>query len=662
MEVKLTRVGGSLKVDIDGNIYEPLSFKSFRPSARNISDFHKAGVRLFSILSSGMISMLGVPYSLYGESWVGDGQYDFEPVDKQIKLFLDNAPEGYFALMFQLDTRPWYAQKHGVPYSFTHLSQVCTDDTWRKDASAYMKALIEHVESHYGERFYGYFLLCGMTTEWFSAKDFLEGHPIKEKAYQTWKHDENATIPPLSAVSRENTTVFYDDKAVTDYVRFHNECIADTILYFAAEAQKIIRHKKLLGLYYGYLFELSGARLWNDGSLGFRKVFDSPDIDMISSPSSYAFRKHVDPSAFMVTYDSLDRRNKLYYLEFDHITHLAPKVVDGSTVPIPGAGSKLKDEQETIDIMRRDFVLTLTKGAALWWFDMFEGWFYSDGMMNEVARMIAIEKEAEKIRMESIAEIAVFASGEALYGVNKESAINVRLLDRQRGGLASLGAPYDVFETEDVASVDLSRYKLIIFEDALSLSPKVRDFVQNTLKKSGKTILWCYAPGYIDGGLSEIETLTGIKTDLYTGEAFTAEAYGVSYGFARRYDPLFVPTEGEILGRYEDGAPALVRKRLPGCISVYSALGDLPGKVLRALAADAGVTVYGGNDEYVYVNSALIGLCAKNDGTHTLRLPRDGKVTELFSGETVNVKDGVLETGNMHTGEVRLYRYQERKA
>ena len=42
---KLTRVNGVLKVDIDGSIYEPLSFKSFRPTARNISDFSKAGVK-----------------------------------------------------------------------------------------------------------------------------------------------------------------------------------------------------------------------------------------------------------------------------------------------------------------------------------------------------------------------------------------------------------------------------------------------------------------------------------------------------------------------------------------------------------------------------------------------------------------------------------------
>ena len=120
MQVQLKKYGGAVKIDIDGKVLEPLSFKSFRPSAKNISDFYKAGVRVFDILSSGIICMLGVPYSLFGESWVDDDTYDFKPVDAQIDLFVENAPDAYFALMIQMDTREWYVEKHAVPYSFPY--------------------------------------------------------------------------------------------------------------------------------------------------------------------------------------------------------------------------------------------------------------------------------------------------------------------------------------------------------------------------------------------------------------------------------------------------------------------------------------------------------------------------------------------------------------
>ncbi len=49
MQVQLKRYNGVLKIEIDGQILEPLSFKSFRPTAKNISDFAAAGVKLFSI-------------------------------------------------------------------------------------------------------------------------------------------------------------------------------------------------------------------------------------------------------------------------------------------------------------------------------------------------------------------------------------------------------------------------------------------------------------------------------------------------------------------------------------------------------------------------------------------------------------------------------------
>lgn len=45
MQVQLKRYNGVLKIEIDGQILEPLSFKSFRPTAKNISDFAAAGCK-----------------------------------------------------------------------------------------------------------------------------------------------------------------------------------------------------------------------------------------------------------------------------------------------------------------------------------------------------------------------------------------------------------------------------------------------------------------------------------------------------------------------------------------------------------------------------------------------------------------------------------------
>ena len=98
-----------------------------------------------NILTSGVTSAVGVPYSLFGESWVGLETYDFSPIDRQIELFMKHAPSAYFSLMIQLDTRDWWLeQQPGYPNSFHKMSRMETDPKWREAASKYMQAVIKH--------------------------------------------------------------------------------------------------------------------------------------------------------------------------------------------------------------------------------------------------------------------------------------------------------------------------------------------------------------------------------------------------------------------------------------------------------------------------------------------------------------------------------------
>lgn len=646
-KVKLTRKNGVLKIDIDGKLYEPLSFKSFRPTEKNISDFSKAGLKLFSILSSGMISLLEVPYSLYGESWIDDEVYDFDPVDRQIELFIKNAPDGYFALMIQLDTRPWYTEKHGVPYTFTSLSQTAADEKWRELASKYLKAMIRHTEEKYGDKFYGYFMLCGFTTEWFSHFDEEASHPIKEEAYRKYKNDENARIPEKEILDISANESFMPEstrREVSSYRRFHAELIADTLLYFAGEAQSVLNHKKLLGVYFGYLFELVGSRLWNDGHLAYEKVFTSPDIDMISSPSSYAFRSGDSVSAFMVTYNTLDLHNKLYYLEFDHITHLAPPDVDG--IMIPGGENKLPDHVHTLNVMQRDFMLCASKGAALWWFDMFEGWFYSDEMMSAIKQMIGISEKYSSKEQHSVSEIAVIASGNDLYSVNKNSTLNDLCLGMQREGLARMGAPYDIYSVCDVFNADFSKYKLIIFLDAFEPNDDFRNFAES-LKADGRTLLWLYAPDYVQNGISGIQQMTDINVVKLIGNEDTVNTHQGILTYNHLPQPRFFIEDGDVLplGIYNNTEKvAIGAKRFGAYTSVYSAVGNLDGGTLREIARNAGVKIYS-EDCPVYVNSLFLGVYNLKD---TVIFCEDGTYTDVFTNKTYISENGKM---NIPAGE-----------
>lgn len=668
MEVKLVKRNGALKIDINGEIIEPLSFKSFRPTDKNISDFYKAGVKLFSILTSGLYSMLGVQYSLFGESWIGENEFDFSVVDNQIDLFVKNAPDAYFALMFQVDTREWYLEENeGCPNSFKYLSQIAGNKKWRESASRYLKSIISHVEEKYGESFYGYFILGGKTTEWLSAYDYAQTHPYKETVYKEYRNDLSVAIPSKEIREIYSAGTFYDpikDKESIDYWYFHHELIADTILYFAREAQTILKHKKLLGVYFGYLFELNGEGLWNDGHLAYEKVFVSEDIDIISSPSSYSHRKHSDTSAFMVTYDTLALHNKLYYLEFDHITHLAPQYIEG--IPIPGFDSKFANEQETIDVMRRDFMLCATKGAALWWFDMFEGWFYSDNMMNEVKNMIEISKQLASIPNKSVSEIAVFAEGESLLYTNKNVDINTDFLGRQREGLSRMGVPYDLYSICDIDNIEHDNYKMYIFINAFKISEKTRKVLEEKIKAKNKTVLWIYAPDYIhDDGVStkSVSDITGINICELDQKETTIDVdfndngeIVDSYGFSVEQKTMFcVCDDVEVWGRYKNSQKvALAYKKQDGFNSIYSGAGNLPGAVLKNIARFVGVHVYGEGNDAIFVSEKVIGVYPEKDGDIEIVLKKSVNFEELFSKEQFVTSGNVLKF-KARKGEAKLF-------
>ncbi len=658
---EIVRKNGVLKIKINDKLYAPLSFKSFRANPNNVSEFYNAGVRLFSVLSSGITSALGVPYSLYGESWIGENEYDFSAIDKQMDMFCQNAPEGYFAPMLQLDTRSWYIESHPeIPNSFTNLSQIAGDKEWKIAASDYLKAAIAHIEEKYGERVYGYFLLCGTTTEWFSDCDYENPNSIKNSCYKEWCNDINAELPTIERLNTKgNVFLENDENDVYSARKFHNELIADLILYFSAEAQSVIKRNKLLGVYFGYLFELGGERLYNAGSLAYEKVFLSDDINMISSPSSYAYRKITDPSAFMLTQKTLDRHNKIYFLEFDHRTHLIPErikePIDTSSPNcsmkdgvFPGADMKYNNETESVNVMYRDFILCNGNGAALWWFDMFDGWFRSAGMMSAVSKMIKITDDLSLIPTKSVAQIAVFAEGESMYRARKSSNLASICLSDIRRTLAECGAPYDLYTIADIAVASDNRYKLYIFVNQYDIPSETREIIINECKRKGKTVLWLYAPNYANNGNCNIKNISEIiDMNVVLSKKRTA---GLIYKDSKYEYPLSAPyfsvcdKNTENVAFYEDGTVAVAQKHINNFTSVYCATCNLPSELLRQIAENAGVFIYAKNPlVYTYANSSAIGVYNACGGDTEIYLLQDGEYYDCICDETLVCTNGVMK-------------------
>lgn len=116
----------------------------------------------------------------------------------------------------------------------------------------------------------------GATTEWFSDESKEEPTPLVNSANRAWRGNEEVCVPDSDVRETDANVVFLDcdaNRNLIEYRRFGSWQRSDTVLYFTAEAQEVLKHEKLLGVYFGYIFELNGNRLWNTGHLDYERVF-----------------------------------------------------------------------------------------------------------------------------------------------------------------------------------------------------------------------------------------------------------------------------------------------------------------------------------------------------------------------------------------------------
>lgn len=111
-------------------------------------------------------------------------------------------------------------------------------------AADYLRAVVKHCEEKYGDRIYGYFLLGGTTTEWFSDLDYEEPHPIKEAAYRRYTGDADARLPTRERLERRGSNFLEpSERDVYDARRFHAGLISDLILCFARELKETVNYQ-----------------------------------------------------------------------------------------------------------------------------------------------------------------------------------------------------------------------------------------------------------------------------------------------------------------------------------------------------------------------------------------------------------------------------------
>ncbi|MFO7937714.1 MAG: hypothetical protein R6V06_08945 [Kiritimatiellia bacterium] len=594
----------------------PLAFayRSFWPEFEAMAQFRDAGVDTVCIFAANTDNSLGQPYCKYPPVWRWFGKYDFDSLDKQYDDVLAVNSNAQFICMIDLNTPVWLQRQLALKgysaecESFTMLSCACANPAWRKATREYLEAVVKHMEARYGDRIKAYLLACGQTDEWMDYSRGVAGRN-KTRAWKNWlkRHGrEQVPVPTYERIDHVSFENILRDPAtesdVIDYVRFTGDTVVDTVLDFVGKTRELIPRQRKIGMFFGYIMELTYSRLVWAGHLEYERLYASPDIDFFISPGTYSDRPMGGGSGFMVPNGTRVLNGKGFLHEIDHRTPtynvaLDPFVTIQWMVP-------WKNQAEVDAGFKREFALAIINHASLWCFDMWGGVFNTPETMRLVARAKNLWDTYAALPLKNRAEVALVVDPQSARLVNDKSQIASKIFQGTRDKLNRLGAPFEVYSFNDLSRADLSAVKLLVFPGSFELTAEKRALLNRHVLKDGRTVVFVYAPGISDGktlDTARVQTLTGtpFKTPGVTAEA-------------------------------RDGWTAVY-------VDTYDALTS---QSLRRLAADAGVTLYCDDAVPVYANEKLVAIHMAQGGEKTVTLPVSCReVKELYTGRVIPVAD-----------------------
>lgn len=585
------------------------AYRSFNPELKTVKTFTDFGVDWVCIFPSNILNSLGLPYSVYGPTWLGLGQYDFEPFDREVQDLLAVNPDVKIICMIDLNSPAWLVRRFSMADTFRELGRAAGLEQWREATRDYMHAFLRHAEAKYPANTEAYMLSCGGTSEW-QERSFGEESRSRRAAFREWAGERGmpdpVDIPPASVRDHVSHDLLRDpetDALAVAYWEFCNWQIGDAILYFARAAREIIDHRAELGVFYGYILTFGQNRLVSEGHLDYERVFASPDLDFFVAPATYVNREMGGTSPFLAPVGSVKHRGKGFIQELDHRTHTSHPPADWYTC----AFNLWKNETETIVGLRREFSFCLIEDVSLWWFDMWGGFYEGENVLRAMADMKRIWDDARQKDDAPTAEIALVVDPESALYLDQADPRTSSFTQGLNQAIARCGAPHRAFSWGDVADLDLSPYRLIVFPNLFVMNDERRRILDERVLRDGRTVLWLYRPGVIADGRYDEDAmlrLTGVGVD----------------------------------------EPGIVTSSMEGWTSVVSATPEISPCALRTVAREAGVHIYSDTDEPLYASRRYIALHSAEGGLRRIDLPRTCKtVTELFSGREVARNTEVIE-------------------
>lgn len=465
------KIGGVPALTVNGKHIPAEAFMTYYPPKAGYLDFAQAGFKLYSVpvFFAGQTINEFSRISPLARGIFDEKEPDYSVFEENIKRILDVCPDAMILPRVNVSVSAAWEDAH--PEELTDIGlashkRVCfSSDAWAEETKRTMKLFIEKIEqSEYADNIIGYQISGGNTEEWFSFDRLGSiGKRSREKFAETVKLNKHKDTEE-------------------EYYTFLSEIVAERIIEFAGYAKKLTGGRLVVGSFYGYTLECPERTSCHHA---LRRLLSSPEIDFICSPISYSNYRSVGlDHPNMLPIDSVKLSGKLYFVENDTRTHLSgvlnnlPYYLDKRVWCGP-------EKEISLEIMKMHFSRALTHGHAMWWFDMWGGWYADDEYMNFISSSLQLLEKSLDLPMSSISDVAVFVDEKAYCKIRIEDEKRWKFPHNIRKQLGLAGAPYDIYLADDFYAVK-EKYKCCIF-----LVPEITELVQdaiNIARESGMVL------------------------------------------------------------------------------------------------------------------------------------------------------------------------------
>ena len=488
------------------------------------------------------------------EIWLSDGSLKLDTAIMQMRGVLDVVPDAGIFLRLHVNAPKWWQARHpeeSIVYGNTEatgkgvfsqtwmngdVSNVSrfslASKKWINSASEVVQKFCKELsKTPEGNALVSIQVACGVYGEWHYF-GFLDNDPdlsvpmtsyFREWLKKKYKTDDalqkawvNKTVSLKTAevpgTKERNTTsygVFRDpvkERNVIDYFEAQHLVVAEDILHFCKLIKESWPRPIITGSFYGYFYSLFG-RAAAGGHLAIDTVLKSPYIDFLAAPQAYYpdNEETGDPYHSRGLLESVRLHGKLWLEEMDQEPPLVDKTDTNYNASV----------KESIARTRRNMMFTATKGMGMWFYDfglpvstqnprpsrqkIKDGFWNQPDMMADIKKMKALFDKNLSRPYVSDADVLMVYDTRSFYSLvsqtNKTNITNI-LINWTATNAMKASVVFDAVYLNDLSKVNLSRYKVIIFNNTFVLNEEQRQFIINKVMKDNRDIIWFYAPGY----------------------------------------------------------------------------------------------------------------------------------------------------------------------